>query len=112
MMVFEFSINLEDELTRLLGKYHIIIPKPIHDELTYLAQHGTGKKRQIAKPSLDLIKNFEILDSEGDADDSVLFLAKKHNGVVVTNDKNLRKRAKNVSLKTIFLRGKQRLMLE
>ena len=35
LMLFEFSIDLEDELTRLLGKFRVLIPRPIFDELIY-----------------------------------------------------------------------------
>jgi len=112
MMLFEFSIDLEDELTRLLGGFHVIVPSPIIEELRFLSEHGKGKKRLIAKPALELIKRYEIVDSDGTGDDSVLFLAQKLNGIVVTNDRNLRKRVKEASLQTIYLRGKNRLALE
>ncbi|UCF50287.1 MAG: hypothetical protein JSU91_02050 [Thermoplasmatales archaeon] len=112
MMPFEYSINLEDELTRLLGKTNILIPKPIIDELIFLSKNGKGRKKLLAKPALELIKNYKIVDSEGKGDDSVLFLAKKLNAIVVTNDRELRNRLKKESLQTIFLRGKKRLVLE
>jgi rRNA-processing protein FCF1 len=112
MMTFEYSINLEDEITRLLGKTNILIPKPIVDELIFLSKNGKGRKKLLAKPALELIKNYKIVDSEGKGDDSVLFLAKKINAIVVTNDRELRNRLKKESLQTIFLRGKKRLVLE
>ena len=111
MMPFEYSINLEDELTRLLGKINILIPKPIVDELEYLSKNGKGRKKRLAKPALELIKNYKIIDSEGKGDDSVLYLAKKLQAIVVTNDRELRKRVKKESLQTIYLRGKKRLVL-
>ncbi len=111
MMPFEYSINLEDELTRLLGKINILIPKPIVDELIHLSKNGKGRKKRLAKPALELIKNYKIIDSEGKGDDSVLFLAKKLQAIVVTNDRELRIRVKKESLQTIFLRGKKRLVL-
>ena len=112
MMLFEFSIGLEDELTRLLGKFHIVVPRPIFEELKLLSEKGKGKKKLIAKPSLKLIKKYEIVDVEGNGDDAVLKLAKKFNGIVITNDRELRKRVKEFSLQTIYLRDKSRLVLE
>ena len=112
MMLFEFSIDLEDELTRLLGKFHILIPRPIFEELKLLSKKGKGKKKLIAKPSLKLIKKYEIVNAEGNGDDAVLKLAKKFNGIVITNDRELRKRVKEISLQTIYLRDKSRLVLE
>jgi rRNA-processing protein FCF1 len=112
MMLFEFSIDLEDELTRLLGRFHIVVPTPIAKELRYLSEHGKGKKRLIAKPALELIKKYEIIDEKGTGDDSVLSLAQKLNGIVVTNDRVLKNRVKKTGLRIIFLRGKNRLVLE
>ena len=112
MVPFEYSVDLEDELTRLLGKVKIIIPKQIVDELIFLSENGRGRKKLLAKPALELIKNYKIINSEGKGDDSVLFLAKKLHAVVATNDRNLRKRVKDSSLKVIYLRGKKRLVLE
>jgi rRNA-processing protein FCF1 len=113
LMLFEFSIDLESELTRLLGKYKIIVPKPIYNELIFLSQEGKGQKRVNAKASLDLVKKYEIIDIDAkDADESVLILAKKTNGVVVTNDRELKKRLKKNSISIIYLRGKQKLTLD
>ena len=112
LSLFEFSIDLEDELTRLLGSYHILLTSPIFEELKFLSKNGKGKKRQNAKASLELIKRYEIMDAEGIGDDSLIYLAQKLNGIVVTNDRELRKRIKNVFLKTIYLRGKNKLILE
>ena len=112
LMLFEFSIDLEDELTHLLGKYKIILPRPIVEELKYLSNSGNGKKRQNAKAALELIKRYQIVDAEGSGDDSIINLAKKINGIVVTNDRELRGRIKDLSLKVIYLRGKKKLVLE
>jgi len=113
MMLFEFSIDLEGELTRLLGRCCIIVPAPIRTELTVLSLRGDGRKYQMAKASLKLIERYEVVDvDEKTADDAVFSLAKETNGIVVTNDKELRGRLKEISLSVIFLRAKKRLVLE
>ena len=114
MMCFEFSIDLEDELTRLLGNYHIIIPKPIVGELEFLVKNGRGKKKHIAKPALDLIKRYDIadLDTSKKGDDAVIYFAQELSGIVVTNDRDLKKRLRELLIKVIYLRGKKRLVLE
>ena len=112
LMLFEFSIDLDNELIRLLGRFQILVPSPIIEELKFLSKHGNGKKRQNAKAALELINRYEKVEGKGSGDESVLFLAKKFNGIVVTNDRDLRKRVKDASLQTIFLRGKQKLVLE
>jgi len=112
MMLFEFSIDLEKELTRLLGAYKIVVSTPVIDELKFLAENSKGKKKQIAKPALKLVSNFEVIDDKSsNADDAVLAIAKKYKGVVFSNDKELRKRAKSNRLKTICLRSKKYLTI-
>jgi len=113
-MPFEFSINLESELSRLLGKYHVIIPKQIFEEIKLLSEKGKGKKKLIAKPALELIKGYEQIDTQvaKNGDDAVLYLAKIFSGIVVTNDRELRKRVKKESLHTIYLRSKKHLVME
>ncbi len=113
LMLFEFAIDLEKELTRLLGNYHIVVPTPIVRELEFLSENGKGKKKAKAKASLKLIKKYDAIDIEGwNGDDSVLELAKKINGIVVTNDRELRNRVKEMSLSVIFLRAKKKLVMD
>jgi len=112
-MPFEFSIDLERELTRLIGSYKIIIPSAIIEELEFLSKHGSGEKKAKAKAGLKLVKNYDtfpVIEKSGD--DSVIYTAKKTNGIVVTNDKELRKRLKLQSIPVIFLRAKKKLELE
>lgn len=113
LMLFEFSIDLEKELTRLLGNYHIVIPTPIVRELEFLSENGKGEKKTKAKASLKLIKKYDTINvDEKGGDDSILDLAKKINGIVVTNDRELRNRLKKLSLSVIFLRSKKKLVME
>jgi rRNA-processing protein FCF1 len=113
MMLFEFSIDLENELKRILGLYKIIIPEPIKNELEFLSNNAKGKRKRIASSSLQLIKRYEIMKINEDfkGDDAVMHLGKKLNGYVVTNDKKLRYRLKKKSINIICLRGKNKLML-
>jgi len=113
MMLFEFSIDLEDELTRLLGAHHIIVPKPILRELTFLSEKGDGARNIKARAALKLIERYDAIDvKEKTGDDAVFALAKQTGGIVVTNDRELRRRLKEQSLSVIFLRAKKQLMLE
>jgi rRNA-processing protein FCF1 len=113
LMLFEFNIDLDNELKRLIGKYKIVIPKQVKDELIRFSEKTNGEKKIHSKASLKLIKEFEIIDNcEKDADSAVLFLAKKTNGIVLTNDKKLRKILKENSILTMFLRAKKTLELK
>jgi rRNA-processing protein FCF1 len=112
LMIFEYSINLEQELLRLLGSYEVVVPSKIIEELKFLCEKGKGKQKQFAKPALSLIENYKIvIDKSEKADDAVLNTAKKLNGVILSNDKGLKKRAKKEKIKTIFMRNKKYLMI-
>ena len=113
LMVFEFSINLEEELTRLLGSYHIGIPTAVVSELKLLEKHGKGAKKQKAIAALTFITRYNIIDSKGSTtDDAIVEVAKRIDGIVVTNDKELKRRLKVLDVPVIFLRKKQQLVLE
>ena len=113
MMLFEFSIDLEKEITRLLGLYHIVVPTSIVKELDFLSKNGIGKKKMKAKASLKFIEKFDTIDVyDKCGDDSVIESAKKTGGIVVTNDMKLKNTLKKISIPVIFLRAKKKLVLE
>ena len=112
-MLFEFSIDLEKELTRLLGSYQLVVPTSIIKELEFLSKKGIGSKKTKAKASLKLIERYETINSnEKSGDDSILYVAKKTKGIVVTNDRELRIRLKEIPISVIFLRAKKKLAIE
>ena len=114
MMLFEFSIDLESELDRILGSYKFIIPSTVSDELRLLSEQGKGRQKRIAKSAISLSKKYETVQFETNesVDDSILLLAKKTEGIVITNDKELRKRLKNNGIKAIYLRAKKKLEMD
>lgn len=114
LMCFEFSINLESEIFSLIGNSHIIVPEPIYEELKILSTKGKGNKRIKAKGAIGLIKKYDIvsLDYDLSGDTAIFKYAKDLNAFVVTNDKELRKKLKNESISVIYLRGKQKLVLD
>ena len=113
-MVFEFSIDLEVELTRLLGAFSIRIPEAVVLEIEMIAEKGKGKQRKLAQPALQFIDRYQVLDHKrfSNADDALINLAMEYNAIVVTNDKVLRERLEEKKVSRIFLRGKQQLILE
>ena len=114
MMLFEFSIDLEAELNRFLGSYCIFVPTIVLDELRLLSEKGKGKKKIIAKSALTLSKNYKCMQTRltGSVDESLISLAKENDGIVLTNDKELRKKLKEMDLKVIFLRAKKKLSMQ
>ena len=101
---FKRKFNIDAELGRILGDYRIMIPEPIVGELERLA--GTNIH---ARGALKLARSLEVVRARKRGDDSVLELAKKHKGIVMTNDAELIARARKAKLNVIRLREGCRL---
>lgn len=113
-MSFEHTLDVEKELVRLLGSYEIQIIRKVFDELHILKEKGSGKQQLLAKTALSFIKRYNVVEgiSAGNADESLLATAQQLSAVVVTNDKELRRKLKKNGVQTICLRGKNYLMME
>ena len=112
-MFFEFSIDWEKELFRLLDGYCIVVPTEVIKELEVLSKQTASARKLKAVASLKLAERYETVETiAGNADDAIIEAAKKTHGVVVTNDTELRKRLNHDSNPVVFLRGKKKLALE
>ena len=117
LMPFQFKLNLESELDRLLGSYSIIIPSVVIDELEKLS-----KSNSYARSALQLAKKYEILELENtlippkklehNIDFAIVALAKKLDAIVLTNDKILRANLRKENLKTVFLKSSTHLEID
>jgi rRNA-processing protein FCF1 len=105
MMPFQFNIDLEAEIRRLLGAVEIFVPEACVHELDHIPDRRAAAARELSS-------RFKVMPSEGNGDDAVLSLASNLRAVIVTNDTGLRRRAKLVGLKVAYLRGKDHLALD
>ena len=103
---FKMKFNIDIELTRILGSYTIIIPEPLIGELRKLAVTNMN-----AKGAMKFALGREIFPTKGVGDNSVLELARKMRGYVMTNDIELIERARKRKLRVIRLREGCRLEL-
>ena len=107
LMPFQFRINLEAEIRRLLGDIEIAVPGPVLQELRTLS--GGGRK---AASALRLAETFPSIEGHGAADDALLDLATGRGAIVVTNDAALRSRLRQNRVPVVFLRSRSHLVLE
>ncbi len=107
LMPFQFSIELEEELTRLLGAYEIAVPSSVVAELESLVWSDRR-----AKAALDLASRYPVMETEGSGDAAILAVAKRTQAAVLTNDRVLRKQLREAGLPVIYLRGKTKLEAE
>jgi len=107
---FKFSINLEEEILQLVGRCEIVVPDVAISELEKLRREG-NKEAGAANKFLERFDRLTCNPAmKGDA--AILDAAKNVNGILVTSDKELIRKAKAEGLKVIFLRGKQRLQIK
>jgi len=104
---FQFNVDLEAELRAILGGCRVMVPEVVIRELKGLVRGG----KQNASAALRYAERFEVLpdDSGLKGDEGVLAAALKVDGVLVSSDRALIKRAREKGLKVIFLRERQRL---
>jgi len=107
LMPFQFRVNLETELTRLMGSADIAIPRPVRIELELLAERDRN-----AQAALRLAARYRVIEASGSADDALLDLGTSHRAVVVTNDQPLLDRLRAASIPRIFLRSRNHLVAE
>lgn len=105
LAVFQFKLDLEKELDRLLGKYEILVPTSVVQELKTV-------RSKYASAALKFAERYSKIKLKGDVDKAILSFAKEGNIVVVTNDRALRKKLRINKIPVIFLRARTHLELE
>ena len=108
MMPFQFSLNIDLELERLLGSFEMVVPSSVIVELRRVASE---QKASAAKGALRLAEKYSVHPVPGTGDDAVLAAAMKLGAFLLTNDAGLRRRAREAGLRTVCLRGRSHLEL-
>jgi len=107
LMPFQFGINLEKELERLLGGCEIIVLSEVSKEIAKL------NKSRHSKAALRLAAKYRTVECEScpSVDAGIQKLAKKTGAVVVTNDRELQKKIVSDGGRVISLRGGNHLVM-
>lgn len=113
----QFKIDIFERLKTLVNmNFEPILLSPIRCELEKIAEKGSPKMRKNASYALTLAKRskFFKVDEEfvGSPDDAVVQMAQEWNCPVFTNDKELRKRLRNINVPVIYVRQKSRLEID
>jgi len=112
MAIGEFGIDVFDELEKLCDfKYEAIVLDKVIEELKKIGLEQRGKYKRASKLALGLIEGRTkiVKSKEGYVDDLLVEVGKK-GGIVLTQDKELKKRVKLVGGKVIVIRQKKRLV--
>jgi rRNA-processing protein FCF1 len=112
----QFKIDILGELERLLDRrFELILLSPVRNELEMLASDSPPKTRRMAAFALEYAKKCRLVDVHSSAktvDDAIVETAAKCRSPVFTNDAQLRKRLRNISVPVIYVRQKSHLAIE
>ncbi len=113
----EFKIDIFCEIERLVNRnVHLVLLSPIKRELELLAAKKSPKIRMEATYALKLAEKCEYVAVDTDqklpTDDVILKIAKAWNSPVFTNDSQLRRRLRDISVPVIYVRQKSRLEID
>jgi len=101
-MPFQFNINLDLEIERLLGDIEKLVPSSVIDELRKL-------DIEEAKSALSLAEKYRQVDVEESGDMGIKEAAQRFDAAVVTNDQELIEILRKSSVPVIRMRGRQHL---
>jgi rRNA-processing protein FCF1 len=113
----QFKIDIFEELKRLLNRnVEFVLLSPVKRELEMLAAKDSPKIRREAVYALRLAEKCRYVavdDSEKlPTDDVIVKVAKSWNSPVFTNDRQLKRRLRDISVPVIYVRQKSRLEID
>jgi len=106
LVPIQLHINIFEELEKTLNRKHeLILLSPIYEELKNLSIKSSPKMRRDTLHALieaEKCKLIKLEKAAGDStDDTIINVAKKGKFAVFTNDKNLRKRLRDINVPVI-----------
>ena len=113
----QFKIDIFDGLEQLLERrLELILLSPVKRELEALAKKGSLKMRKNALHALKLADKCSYIEVEAPdsalADDIIVRIAEEWKSPVFTNDRQLKKRLRDISVPVIYVRQKSRLEID
>jgi rRNA-processing protein FCF1 len=113
----QFRFDVFEELERVLNRgFELILLSPVKRELEMLTAEGSPKMRRMAAFALKLAaekcKYVKAGSSTKMVDDAIVEVAGKWRAPVFTNDGQLRKRLRDISVPVIYVRQKSHLEIE
>jgi rRNA-processing protein FCF1 len=113
----QFKIDIFTELPQMLNRnVELILLSPVKHELETLTQKAPSKTQKNAAFALKLAEKCKFVKvpetPNEPTDDAILRIAKKWNAPVFTNDKQLKKKLRDISMPVIYVRAKSRLQID
>jgi len=112
MYIYLKKIDVIGQL-RELGFKKFLVPSQVVEELKRLEVSLTGKEKRAARFALNITANLEVVDVEAEGTDvSLISLAKRLGCVLITNDKELKRRAMKEGIQVGYVREMCRVEVE
>lgn len=114
----QFNIDIFQEIENLFNtKVELILLSPIRQELKKLAHEGSPKTRKDASYALRIAEKCKSIEldeeyTDSSPDDAIIRVAKEQKYPVFTNDRELRKRLRDINVPVIYVRQKSRLQID
>lgn len=113
----QFGVDVFSEAERVLERsVEFILLRSVFDEIRSKVERAGRTESRLFKVALDLTERCKIVSinqsmEDSAVDDQLLEYAASVNGVLATNDRELRKRASERGLAILILRGRKHLEL-
>jgi hypothetical protein len=113
----EFKLDIFVKARDLLNRnVEFILLSPVKRELELLAAKDSSKIRRQAVYALKLAEKCRYVvvneDEKSSIDDAIIRVAKAWNSPVFTNDRQLRRKLRDISVPVIYVRQKSRLEID
>jgi uncharacterized protein len=113
----EFKIDIFEELRNLLNRnVEFVLLSSVKRELEMLATKDSSKTRKEAVFALRIAEKCKFVPIKDDetltVDDAIVKVAENWNSPVFTNDRQLKKRLRDISVPVIYVRQKSRLDID
>jgi len=114
MMTAQFTLDVQEELERLLPSYELCVPSIVINELKKIKKDVKGKNKYSAVIALKIASSppFKIkpvrLNERESVDDALIRISK----VLCTNDRELKRKAREKGITVVYLRQKRYLAVD
>ncbi|MBO7719142.1 MAG: twitching motility protein PilT [Methanosphaera sp.] len=108
MMMIQKDVDVVTQLTSLLPSYYeLIVPSLVLDELDKLKRYSKGKNKLAASIALQVAKSdvFRVVQiDKTEHVDNLLLKYCTTDDVLCTNDRDLRRKARQLGISVVYLR--------
>lgn len=113
----QFKIDIFEELGKLLNaKFEPVLLSPVRQEIERLTTEASPQVKRNASYALKLVEKCRLVEMEEEPgvppDDVIVEMARKWGCPVFTNDRQLRKRLRDINVSVIYVRQKSRLEVD